>query len=298
MVVGLEVDDPVACFRSVRQCKQAVLDAGLEIPHWQELPDSPLPQEQDPEPSQPKAGWQQRATEKLEQKFVREEVWPLLTDSTRALLRSQHGPLASAPLTALPTSKATRLEAQPFRVFLCRRLHLPLPLSMRTCRCGRQLDMFGHHRGGIGEKGAFLWRWLLNKCAVQRGPACPLTSLSATWIWLSSTISTDNVWRLRQMGSLLWQGAQLATDTTLVSPLRHDGSGRPRAADHNEAALDDRKERTYLELSGDGGRARLVVLAAEVGGRWSIETANFLVSLAKAKALASPLVLQGKVQQA
>ena len=41
MVVGLEVDDPVACFRSVR--KQAVLDAGLEIPHWQELADSPLP---------------------------------------------------------------------------------------------------------------------------------------------------------------------------------------------------------------------------------------------------------------
>ena len=54
----------------------------------------------------------------------------------------------------------------------------------------------------------------------------------------------------------------------------------------------------FPELSGDGGRARLVVLAAEVGGRWSIETANFLVSLAKAKALASPLVLQGKVQQA
>ena len=41
-----------------------------------------------------------------------------------------------------------------------------------------------------------------------------------------------------------------------------------------------------------------MVLAAEVGGRWSIETANFLVSLAKAKALASPLVLQGRVQQA
>ena len=43
MVVGLEVDDPVACFRSVRQCKQAVLDAGLEIPHWQVLPDSLFP---------------------------------------------------------------------------------------------------------------------------------------------------------------------------------------------------------------------------------------------------------------
>ena len=44
---------------------------------------------------------------------------------TSVLMGSQHGPLASAPLTALPTSKVTRLEAQPFRVFLCRRLHLP-----------------------------------------------------------------------------------------------------------------------------------------------------------------------------
>ena len=99
-------------------------------------------------------------------------------------------------------------------------------------------------------------------------------------------------------GLTLWQGAQLATE---ASPLRRDGSARTRPADHNGVALDEarrRKERTHPELSGDGGRARLVVLAAEVGGRWSIETANFLVSLAKAKALASPFVLQGRVQQA
>ena len=131
MVVGLEVDNPFTCFRSVRQCKRAVLDTGLAIPHWQELADSPPPREEDPEPSQPKAGWQQRATEKLEQKFVREEVWPALSDSTRALMRSQHGPLASAPLTALPTLKATRLEAQPFRVFLCRRF-VPTPPSVHA----------------------------------------------------------------------------------------------------------------------------------------------------------------------
>ena len=102
-------------------------------------------------------------------------------------------------------------------------------------------------------------------------------------------------------GLTLWQGAQLAIDTTLVSPLRRDGSARPRAADHGGAALEEarcRKERTYPELSGDGGGARLVVLAAEVGGRWSVETAQFLVSLAKAKAVAAPGVLRGRVQQA
>ena len=85
-----------------------------------------------------------------------------------------------------------------------------------------------------------------------------------------------------------------------MSPLRRDGSARPRAADHDGAALEvarRRKERTYPELSGDGGRARLVVLAAEVGGRWSIETAHFLASLAKAKAETAPDVLRGRVQQ-
>ena len=75
----------------------------------------------------------------------------------------------------------------------------------------------------------------------------------------------------------------------------------PRQTDHDAAALNDarrRKEHTYLELSVDGGRVRQVVLAAEVGGGWSVETANFLVSLAKAKALDFPYVLQGRIQQA
>ena len=134
------------------------MTAGLEIPSWRELAEIPPERVAEPEPNQPKFGWQQKATRKLEQQFVREEVWPELGDPARALLRSQHGPLASAPLTALPTSRATRIDAQPFRLLLCRRLHLPLPLTQRTCRCGRPLDKFGHHRSvcrgwGFGEEG-------------------------------------------------------------------------------------------------------------------------------------------------
>ena len=95
----------------------------------------------------------------MEAKFFHDSVWPALNDSARAFIRSQCGPLASAPLTALPTSKATRLDPQPFRLLWCRRLHTHLPLSMRTCRCGRQFDMFGHHYcsvccgRGSGEEG-------------------------------------------------------------------------------------------------------------------------------------------------
>ena len=69
-------------------------------------------------------------------------------------------------------------------------------------------------------------------------------------------------------GLTLWRGAQLAMDTILVSPLCRDGSKRRRAADHHGAALEavrKRKEDTNPELTGEGGRARLVVLAAEEG---------------------------------
>ena len=74
-------------------------------------------------------------------------------------------------------------------------------------------------------------------------------------------------------------GAQLAIDTTLISSWHCDGTARPGTADTDGAALTAarrRKERTYLELVGPRGRARLVVLAGEVGGRWSAETMSFL----------------------
>ena len=102
-------------------------------------------------------------------------------------------------------------------------------------------------------------------------------------------------------GLVLWRGAQLALDTTMVSPLRRDATTRPRSANFDGAALEvarRRKEATCPELSGEGGRARLVVLAAEVGGRWSAETAQFLTSPAKARAQEVPLVLQGRAESA
>ena len=90
------------CFQAVRECQQSLEGAGLNIPSWRELAESHPVREAEPEPNQPKFGRQQKATRKLEQQFVREAVWPGLGDPTKALFRSQHGPLASAPLTAMP----------------------------------------------------------------------------------------------------------------------------------------------------------------------------------------------------
>ena len=102
-------------------------------------------------------------------------------------------------------------------------------------------------------------------------------------------------------GLPLFGGAQLAIDTTLVSAVRSDGPPRRGCAGHDDAALVQArrlKQRTYPELSGDHGRARLVVLAAEVGGRWSEEARAFVRQLATAKARSVPRILVGRARQA
>ena len=69
-------------------------------------------------------------------------------------------------------------------------------------------------------------------------------------------------------GLPLWNGCQIAVDTTLVSP--STAAGQPRRHQGSTAAAPLRiarraKTRTYPELTG-AGRARLVVLGIETGG--------------------------------
>ena len=86
----------------------------------------------------------------------------------------------------------------------------------------------------------------------------------------------------------------------MVSPLHRDGTAKRGTSVRGGAVLQEvrrRKERTYPELH-TGGRARLVVLATEVGRRWSEETAQFLRALAKHRAQGSPSVMRQRVQSA
>ena len=101
-------------------------------------------------------------------------------------------------------------------------------------------------------------------------------------------------------GLNLWGGAQLAIDTTLVSPLTRDGQRRRRAGTYAGAALHTArrsKERTYPEFL-QSRRCRLVVLAFETGGRWSHEATNFIRLLAQSKARQAPALLQRSVMAA
>ena len=70
-------------------------------------------------------------------------------------------------------------------------------------------------------------------------------------------------------GLSLFGGAQLAIDTTLVYLLGRDGTAKRGAASRGEFPVTvarQRKERNFPELSGEGGRARSVVLLAKVVG--------------------------------
>ena len=158
--------DQAPCFQAVRSCERALNDAGLS-PSWRDMSESPPRRESQPEPNGVKFGWQGAANMSVEEQF-HSRHWEQLPPPDRALIRSQRGPLASAALTALPTCRATRIESQPFRVWLCRRLRLPLPLTSRNCRCGRRLDKFGHHRTAFSRAGVLGTRGYPLECAAAQ----------------------------------------------------------------------------------------------------------------------------------
>ena len=81
----------------------------------------------------------------------------------------------------------------------------------------------------------------------------------------------------------LWR-IQLAEDTVLGSTLRCAGAALRGAADTDGLALPAarrREEETYPEFVGPYARARLVILASKVAGRWSSEACTFLMLVAR-----------------
>ena len=85
--------------------------------------------------------------------FLTTAVWPRLSDTSRALLKSQGGPLAGLLFSFWPSSFHTRFAPQVFQVLFLRHMWLPLPLTKRICGCGRLLDSFGHHRAACANVG-------------------------------------------------------------------------------------------------------------------------------------------------
>lgn len=99
----------------------------------------------------------------------------------------------------------------------------------------------------------------------------------------------------------LFNGAQLAIDTTFVSACKTNGTVRQGADETDGIVLVETrklKERIYPELTTANGRMRMVVLAIEFGGRWSREAIEFIDLLASTKARSESQLLRASIQQA
>ena len=291
-MVTLDYVTPLtSSIQAILKCSRILHDAGFESPAWGELAEGRAPEvvEEEEDPCQPRLGRQQKASSAIEKHHFKASVWPQLLEHERAMMRS---PLASTPLVSFPVDQTSRVDAGPFRALLLRRLRLLLPLSVRSCRCGRLLDALGHHRAACATAGVLGRRgWALESVAARvcrEGGARVRANVFVRDMDLAEHSRLDC--------------RRLALSLVVSSlPWNRDGRARRGTAQQNGKPLEEarrRKERTYSELAGEGGRARLIVLGAEVGGRWSEETAEFLSSLAWAKVRELPEELQVEARRA
>ena len=273
------------CFQAVHQCKDSLTAAGLVVPSWTELSLTPPEGLEDPEPNPTGA----RLAES-HQTVGGRILHPCCVAS---LERFSEGivEVPARPLWLLPRSPHSQLREQrgstpSLSVFSCvEGCTCLFPCLTALADVAANSTCLAHHRAVCSGWGV--------PSGVRRQVCREAGARVATNVFVRDMdLATFNALDGRRLeivadGLTLWRGAQLAVDTTMVSPLRRDGSPKPRAANHDGAALEvarRKKENTFPELAGEGGRARLVVLAAEVGGRWNAETAQFLTALARARA--------------
>jgi len=225
-------------------------------------------------------------------------VLPSRAPNARALLRSQAGPRAGRALTALPTGHETTLPPLRMNVILRRRLRLPLPLAARRCNgvsCRTPLDELGDHWAACPRSGRLrrranpverTWARVLTEGGAQVLHNQKLADMGLPGVRTGDKRAVEIVARNLHVK----HGIPLAFDATVVSPLHASGGARPRAADEDGvaiAAAERDKRETYPELVRSP-KCQLVVLACEVGGRWSSTCAWLVRELAEARSAQAP----------
>ena len=277
--------------QSLQHVTAFLSNLGLQAPPCTQCAEPP--QQSPAEPADHTRGWQRTASTTTDQ-AIQAELRASLDPASQAMLDSQPGPLAAKIFTILPTSPGLTFEPCHFRVLLHRRLRLPLAYTAATCRCRQPLGPLGDHRAACPRSGALRTRASGMERAAARicreAGATVSTNVLVRDLNTHTTQHDDRRIEVIANGLPLWNGCQLAVDTTLVSPLT--AAGQPRRHQGSTAAAALRiarraKARTYPELTG-AGRARLVVLGIEIGGRWSEETVTFIRRLANHKASSTP----------
>ena len=176
--------------------------------------------------SQPKRGWQQTATRPVDEGFV-SQFTAELGEVDQALMRSQHGPLASAPHAALPTSRQCEDR---FAIFPLSALQAPSPphslvLTDNVAAHLTFLDTIEQHaqRQEFWGEGGSCWSVQQPRSVVRQGRVS--TNVFVRDLDLAQRNRFDGR-RLEVVadGLTLWQGAQLAIDTTMVAPRWHSGT--------------------------------------------------------------------------
>ena len=203
---------------------------GFEPPSWRTLADGARPEPQEPDEFEPgisPQGWQHEAASRVKRHFWDQVLFSRMGPRERALVRSQAGAGAGLALTVAPTSHLTRIPPHLFRVVLLHRLRLPLPLSLHACRCGCQIDQFGHHQaacaraGVLGRRGFALESTAGRICREAGGQVTSNVLIRD----LDLPVPATDGRRLEVVvdGLPLFGGCQLAVDTTLVCALHCDG---------------------------------------------------------------------------
>ena len=117
------------------------------------------------EPSQ--RGWQHEAASCVEWAHQETQLFPRMSDPAKVLVRSHGGLGAGLALLTCPTCRLTKLDPHLFRVVLFRRLQMPFPPNVCSCRCGHLLDSFGHHRAVCARAGVLGKRGCRQRIAIE-----------------------------------------------------------------------------------------------------------------------------------
>ena len=292
LTLHLEGLPDTPCLSEVATIPATLSGVGLEVPTWRELmlgARAPPREPDDCELGSQRAGWQHEAASRVD-RFRDDVLFTTLPSSTRALIRSLAGPISGMALSATPTSMLTRIESHLFRIvlcgvsvnlFLCLRAAAGVAVSSTSLAITEQLAQGLGFWGNVGSLLRVLWP----VCVGRQEAECAPMSWSGTLTWDSLSWEMPAGWRsLLMVSHSSLAGSSQSTPHLWVHCMLMGARGRERPI--KTAALvaaRRRKERTHPELVRPGSRARLVVLAGEIGGRWFVETRTFLSQLAEAR---------------
>ena len=185
------------------------------------------------------------------------------------------------------------MHKAPRRSQKAHRLHLPLHMDARLCKCGEPLDVYGHHRSACSRIGLLKPRGTPAEVCMAR--ICREAGARVKENQLLRDLNIVAQVEVIANGLPFWGGKQVAIDTTVVSALTGRGVARGRRQGQAIHEAEQDKRRRCPELL-TGTRCHFLVMAFEVAGRWSPSVVTFLRNLAWYKSLSVPTVLRRSTQ--